>query len=265
LSENYGKPAEPEIFPDSAKRACPRRVDLDPINDFCADRSCPWDVERAAEYQTYLSRRASDYGPRLTLLLQVDGSGHAGESYRFAAEGGPWDSDIWSRDLFDPASLGGYRLRYQLRGEDIDLKPNALASKWEDVDTLLGRGTLVAMKAGENTDRTAEFRAILGTEKEADQNFGAAVRWAVQATNHGKLRLVLQGLPGGARRLQSEPLLTADEAEAIQLEAIDAEADLKEDSPCRGPIPVLFARDMDAVQTALELHPERVYTGNTNG
>jgi hypothetical protein len=147
--------------------------------------------------------------------------------------------------------------------QDIDLKPNALASKWEDVDTLLGRGTLVAMKAGENTDRTAEFRAILATEKEADQNFGAAVRWAVQATNHGKLRLVLQGLPGGARRLQSEPLLTADEAEAIQLEAIDAEADLKEGGPCRGPIPVLFARDTDTVRTALELHPERVYTGTT--
>jgi hypothetical protein len=198
----------------------------------------------------------------LTLLLQ-DGSGHAGEGYRFATEGGPWDADIWTRDLFDPASLGGYRLRYQLRGEDIDLKPNALASKWEDVDTLLGRGTLVAMKAGNNTDRTAEFRAMLTTEKEANPNFGAAVRWTVQATNHGRLRLVLQGLPGGACRLRSEPLLTADEAEAITLEAIDAETDMKEDSPCRGPIPVLFARDTEAVQSALEQHPERVYTGIT--
>jgi hypothetical protein len=136
-----------------------------------------------------------------------------------------------------------------------------LASKWEDVDTLLGQGTLVAMKAGDNTDRTAEFRALLTSEKEADPNLGAAVRWAVQATNHGRLRLVLQGLPGGARRLRSEPLLTADEAEAITLEAIDTEADMKEDGPCRGPIPVLFARDAKAVQMALEQHPERVYTG----
>jgi hypothetical protein len=246
-------------------RDFPGEIRFSLINDSCADRSCPWDVERAVNYRTYLTRRAPDDGPRLTLLLQVDGSGHAGEGYRFVAEGGPWDSDIWSRDLFDPASLGGYRLRYQLRGEDIDLKPNALASKWEDVDTLLGRGILAAMKAGETTDRTAEFRATLAQEKEADQNFGAAVRWAVQATNHGRLRLVLQGLPGGARRLRSEPLLAADEAEAIQLEAIDAEADLKEGSPCRGPIPVLFARDPDAVRTALELHPERVHTGTTEG
>ncbi len=191
----------------------------------------------------------------------MDGSSHAGEGYRFAVEGGPWDADIWTRDLFDPASLGGYQLRYQLRGEDIELKPNALASKWEDVDVLLGRGVLMAMKAGDLTDRTEEFRAKLAAEKEADPNFGAAVRWGVQAANHRGLKLVLQGLPGGARRLRSEPLLAADEAEAITLQSLDTEADLDEDGPCRGPIPVLFARDREAVRAALEQHPERVYTG----
>jgi hypothetical protein len=212
-------------------------------------------------YRTYLSGKGNDECPRLTLLLQVDGSGHAGEGYRFAVEGGPWDTDIWTRDLFDPVSLGGYRLRYQLRGEDIELKPNALASKWEDVDVLLGRGVLMAMKAGDATDRTEEFRAKLAAEKEADPNFGAAVRWGVQAASHRGLKLVLQGLPGGARRLWSEPLLSADKVEAITLESLDAEADLDEDGPCRGPIPVLFARDREAVRETLEQHPERVYTG----
>ncbi len=173
----------------------------------------------------------------------------------------PWDADIWTRDLYDPASLGGYRLRYQLRGEDIELKPNALASKWEDVDALLGRGVLIAMKAGDTTDRTEEFRARLAAEKEADPNFGAAVRWAVQAANHGGLKLILQGLPGGAHRLRSEPLLAADETETITLETLDAEVDMEEAGPCRGPIPVLFARDREAVRTTLEQHPERVYAG----
>jgi hypothetical protein len=213
------------------------------------------------DYRTYLSRKTLDTGPRLTLLLQVDRSGHAREGYRFTVEGGPWDTDIWTRDLFDPASLGGYRLRYQLRGEDIELKTNALASKWEDVDALLGRGVLIAMKAGDTTDRTEEFRARLAAEKEADPNFGAAVRWAVQAANHGGLKLILQGLPGEARRLRSEPLLAADETETITLETLDAEADMEEVGPCRGPIPVLFARDREAVRTTLELHPERVYAG----
>jgi hypothetical protein len=114
-------------------------------------------VERSVNYRTYQSGKGTDESPRLTLLLQVDGSGHAGEGYRFAVEGGPWDTDIWTRDLFDPVSLGGYRLRCQLRGEDVELKPNALSSKWEDVDVLLGRGVLVAMKAGDSTNRTEEF------------------------------------------------------------------------------------------------------------
>ncbi len=143
----------------------------------------------------------------------------------------------------------------------MELKPNALSSKWEDVDVLLGRGVLVAMKAGDSADRTEEFRAKLAAEKEADLNFGAAIRWNVQAASHRGLKLVLQGLPGGARRLRSEPLLSADEAEAITLESLDAEADLDEEGPCRGPVPVLFARDREAVRDTLEHHPERVYAG----
>jgi hypothetical protein len=218
-------------------------------------------VERSVNYRTYQSGKGTDECPRLTLLLQVDGSGHAGEGYRFAVEGGPWDTDIWTRDLFDPVSLGGYRLRCQLRGEDVELKPNALSSKWEDVDVLLGRGVLVAMKAGDSTNRTEEFRAKLAAEKEADPNFGAAVRWSVQATSQKGLKLVLQGMPGGSRRLRSEPLLSADEAEAITLETLDAEADLAEEGPYHGPIPVLFARDREGVRETLEHHPERVYTG----
>ncbi len=218
-------------------------------------------MERAADYRTYTTGEELDESPKLTLLLQVDGSGHAGEGYRFLAEGGPWDADIWTRDLFDPAPLGGYRLRYQLRGEDIELRPNALSSKWEDVEVLLGRGVLTAMKAGGKVDETAGFRSLLAAEKEADPNFGAAVRWTVQATHRGGLRLILQGLPGGARRLRGEPLLAADETEAITLETLEAETNQKAEGPCRGPIPVLFARDPEAVRTALSTHPERVYAG----
>jgi hypothetical protein len=224
-------------------------------------RSCPWDVLPAVDYRTFRSHHPPEKGPRLTLLLQVDGSGHAGEGYRFAVEGGPWDADIWTRDLFDPPTLGGYRLRYQLKGEDIDLRPNALASKWEDVDTLLGRGVFVAMRAGREDDETDEFRAMLADVKESDPSFGAAVRWAVQATPRGDLRLLLQGLPGGSRRLRSEPLLSADKAETITLETLDAETHMKEDSPCKGPIPVLFARDPKGVAADLALHPERIFPG----
>jgi hypothetical protein len=42
------------------------------------------------------------------------------------------NADIWTRNLFDAPEIGGYHLRYQLRGTDIDVRPIVLSSKWED-------------------------------------------------------------------------------------------------------------------------------------
>jgi hypothetical protein len=228
-------------------------------------RASPWQIRRATDYRIYTDETTPGGGPKLTLLLQVDGGGHAGEGFRFAVDGGPWDAVIWTRDLFDPPDLGGYQLHYQVKGEDIDLRPNSFSSRWEDVDSLLGKKHMTAGKAGGDEDKTAEFRGMLVAERAEDPNLGAAVRWTVQATPQGGLRLLLQGLPGGARRLWSEPHLAADETEAITLESFDALADINERSPCRGPIPVLFARDPGAVAEALNERPEKVHVGKQIG
>jgi hypothetical protein len=226
-----------------------------------SSRTCPWQVQRATDYRIYTTETTPEGGPKLTLLLQVDSGGHAGEGFRFAVDGGPWDAVIWTRDLFDPPDLGGYQLRYQVKGGDIDLRPNSFSSRWEDVDSSLGKKHMTAGKVGNDEDKTAEFRGMLVAERAEDPNLGAAVRWTVQATPQGGLRLLLQGLPGGARRLRSEPHLAADEAEAITLESFDAQADINERSPCRGPIPVLFARDPAAATEALNERPEKVHVG----
>jgi hypothetical protein len=78
------------------------------------------------------------------------------------------------------------------------------------------------------------------------------------------MRLILQGLPAGARYLRSQPLLTADDSAAIHLEAFAAEADMKADGSDRGLVPTLFARDPDAAREALALHPERLLPGNSD-
>jgi hypothetical protein len=133
------------------------------------------------------------------------------------------------------------------------------------VDTLLGKKHMTAERVGDDEDKSAEFRGMLVAEKAEDPNLGAAVRWTVQATPQGGLRLLLQELPGGAHRLRSEPHLAADEAEAITLESFDAQADIKERAPCRGPIPVLFARDPDAAMEALSERPKKVHIGKSDG
>jgi hypothetical protein len=220
-------------------------------------RGIPWEVLKSADYRIYQTPHPPRPIPRVTLLLQVDASGHAGEGFRFAVEGGPFDADIWSRDLLDPPALSRYKLRYELKGQDINLRPTSLASKWEDLHVLLGRGVIIAQRLASDEDVTLAFREALAAEKTADPAFGVALRWTIQGTNRGELRLVLQGLPSGARRLRSEPLLSADEAAAIHLEEVEVVANIKEEGACRGPIPVLFARDPEASEAALALHPEK--------
>ncbi len=55
--------------------------------------------------------------------------------------------------------------------------------------------------------------------------------------------------------------MAADEAGAIHLEEVEVVADLKKEGACRGPIPVLFARDPEAREAALALHQEKILPG----
>jgi hypothetical protein len=215
------------------------------------------------DYQTFRYPQPDRDTPRISLLLQVDGSGHAGEGYRFAVDCDRITATIWSRDLFDTPELEGYKLIYDLRGEDIDIRPNSMASKWEDLETLIGREKILVFNPSGDDVLNALFREKWAAERAVSENLGAAIRWAVQATPRGEMRLILQGLPAGARYLRSQPLLTADDSAAIHLESFAAEADMKAEGSDRGLVPTLFARDPGAAREALALHPERLLAGNT--
>jgi hypothetical protein len=192
------------------------------------------------DYRTYRSPHPAEDWPRLTLLLQVDASGHAGEGYRFAVDCHHLMATIWSRDLFDAPELEGYKLVLEVRGEDVDIRPNSMSSKWEDLDGLIGREKVLVYAPEGDEVLNSLFREKLTAAKEADERLGASIRWSIQGTPRGGLRLVLQGLPAGARALRSEPCLAADEGETIHMDTFEADADMKPDDPGRGPIPVLF-------------------------
>ncbi len=199
----------------------------------------------------------------MTLLLQVDGTGHRGEGYRFTVDSDHLTATIWSRDLYDSPDLEGYKLIYDLRGEDIEIRPNCMASKWEDLDTLVGREKiLVFSPEGEDVLNTT-FREKLAAEKLNHERLGASIRWAVQATHRGDMRLILQGLPAEARALRTEPRLVGDECATIHLDVFEAEADLQTEPRSRGPVPVLFARDPNGVKEVLARHPDRLLPGKS--
>ncbi len=80
-----------------------------------------------------------------------------------------------------------------------------MASKWEDLETLIGKGKIDITEPSGAELLNTEFQELWETEKEKDALLGAAIRWAVQVTPRGGLKLVLQGLPGDAWALWSEP------------------------------------------------------------
>jgi hypothetical protein len=222
---------------------------------------CQWTVRSSLEYRTYQAPCSAGDLPHLTLLLQVDGSGHTGEGFRFAVSSERISATIWSRDLYDIPELEGYRLDYEVRGEDIEIRPNSLASKWEDLETLIGRERILVSEPDGSDILNSRFREKLSSAKLDDDRLGASVRWAVQASPRGELKLVLQGLPATARALRAEPRLAADDTAAIHLDIFETDSNLQKSGPSRGPIPVLFARDPEAVHEALVLHPSRLLTG----
>jgi hypothetical protein len=222
---------------------------------------CRWEVESSGDYRIYATGRRAGDKPRCTLLLQVDGAGHAGEGFRFQLEGGNLTADIWTRDILEPPELGGFRLRYETRTEDLELRPNSMCSRWEDVETMLSRGSLIAFRPDAAEDCTAELRQLMLEAKEGTAGLGASIRWCLQAKNDHEVRLILQSLPAPAAQLRSEPILTGDDIAAIHLEAVDLEAEMLAGDPCHGMVPIVFARDPETVRQELGDHPERIHTG----
>ncbi len=140
------------------------------------------------EYRVYNSRYLPGDQPRCLLLLQVDGTGHAGEGFRLSLEGERLEADVWSSDLFTAPELSRFRLRYELKVGSVELRPNTFSSRWEDAITLLGRGALVAFRPDAAEDCSAEFRQLYAEELNSDPTLGAALRWAVQAKDSRSLR-----------------------------------------------------------------------------
>jgi hypothetical protein len=107
---------------------------------------CRWEVVDYRDYRVYHSGRVPGPKPRCQLLLQADGSGHAREGFRFSLEGDRVGADLWTSDIFAPTELGGFHLRYDAKVSSIELRPNTLSSRWEDIITLVGKGILVASR-----------------------------------------------------------------------------------------------------------------------
>jgi hypothetical protein len=201
-------------------------------------------------------------GPLKTALyVQVDPTGHAGSGYRFPLWGGHIISDIWGQHVFEDQALQKYRFRYEIDPHTIDIRPNTLSSRWENWEELLAKNQLVAYVGAGSEDVTSEVRTVLQSKMKADSDYGAALRWSIQARPGDEIYAVLQALPKSSSFLRREGRFTGDTCAAMELSAIRLTVSMNCDSPCRGPIPTLFARDVEKTKEALSTTPEALHTG----
>ena len=214
------------------------------------------------EYRVYAASPRQAEHTDAHLLLQTNASGQAIEGFRVALDGAAVDADFWARDILEVQHLKKFRLRYEIRPEDIDLRPNTLSSRWEDIDDLLAQGTVSAFEGEGREDKNAIARKMLDAARHLDNDTGASLRWIVQAEGNRGLKLVLQCLPRPASRLKKDSRLNGDDISCINLQTFDLQTVMSEEEPCCGPKPVLFTKDPETVSSTLEQNPEKFHAGN---
>ncbi len=91
--------------------------------------------------------------------------------------------------------------------------------------------------------------------------FGAALRWSIQARGSGDMYAVLQGLPRPAGSLRQDGRFTTAYCASIDLAVIKLVVKTKQEAPCRGPITILFSREVDKKKAELKEKPSNMTGG----
>lgn len=233
------------------------------LTDISLFRTCPWEIHKYPDYRAFSGPGQTD-DVTVHLLLHVNPAGHCVEAFRCAVNGPSLDIDFRGEDVFQLELLHPFHFRYSVDTDNIDIKANAFSSKWQDFEDLLARGFISAFRSGQKEDKTTDVRKIMEDVGKSDQNFGASLRWAVQAKEDDSIKLSLQCLPRAASRLKRDSKLCTDECPSIILESVTAVTNFTTEGPCQGPKPILFARDPEAVKKTLTEHPNNLYTGRYN-
>ncbi len=221
----------------------------------------PWEIRHHTEYRQNHPAGDGDGELHAGFYLQVDAEGRAGEGFRIPLSGGHIIRDIWGRELFEIEDMQQYRFRYEMDPSMIEIRPNTTFSAWEDWEEMLALGTLVAYHGLARADVSAEVRKLVQAKMKNSTEFGAALRWSIQARGSGDMYAVLQGLPRPAGSLRQDGRFTTAYCAGIDLAVIKLVVKAKQDAPCRGPIPILFSREVDKTKAELKEKPSNMTGG----
>jgi hypothetical protein len=165
--------------------------------------------------------------------------------------------------VFEDPEFHHIRYRYEVNAAQIEIRPNTFASKWEDWEEMVIRETLVPIKGPGINVVSTEVKKLLKEKMAKNPEFGASLRWSLQARGAGEMWLVLQGLPRPAGFLRRDQRFSTDYTAGMELYAVKLDIPCNPDRPCMGPIPVIFTRDEDKTKEELSDKPEILHPGIT--
>jgi hypothetical protein len=222
-----------------------------------------WDVRKYTDYRVNPPTDEAESRVKSLLYLHVDPAGKAGEGFRFPIFGNRIVTDIWGQDVFEDPDFHHVRYRLEVNAAQIEIRPNTFASKWEDWEEMVIRETLVPIKGPGINVVSTEVKKLLKEKMAKNPEFGASLRWTIQARGAGEIWLVLQGLPRPAGFLRRDQRFSTDYTAGMELYAVKLDIPCNPDRPCMGPIPVIFTRDEDKTKEELADKPETLHPGIT--
>jgi len=118
----------------------------------------------------------------------------------------------------------------------------------------------VLLKANDTPDDGKELLRQLHQESTKTYQNGAAFRWAVAANDDMDITLQLHSLPYSAATIKAKPALQKDNI-AVQVQAgwIITADQFAPSTGLYGPIPVLFATDIDNIRPRLEENQDQIF------
>lgn len=209
------------------------------------------EIKPEAEFLNYELPGGSKGHLTSRLLVQISRAGLVEDHYRVIFGGDEAVKCTFSAtQVTKLKQLRDFTFVMEVIPRDIVFKPNALTTKWEDLDTLVASNK-ARVSVGRTEDASTHFRTTLDGLKKAGEEVDVALRWAIQAHATYGFKLVLQALPAAKSQLKADARLSADDTSAIWLGTWTAATPMYKDG-LKGPEALLFSPDPGASQGAVK-------------
>ena len=127
------------------------------------------------------------------VLVQVDNTARINGCFKVILSGADTlKLDLPAENLLIMGGAASYRIKMEVKPQDILLRTNATTSEWFDLMDSIQDGSIIVGLSSGGEDSTGALRKQLAKESTKRDPNGAALRWAFGAGPNGSCDLQLQ-------------------------------------------------------------------------